>query len=362
MPLRRLAAGLSPPRCEALFAEDDLGNALAVLNADLDGISHAGSVAETAAMAQAFRHHLSQLAVLNDSPLLLARLLTTLCDRCTQHLLTLAMADGAGRSLPAQPWCWLALGAQGRNEMVPSSDQDNALVFLANDAAEARTLSPLFQSFATQINEGLAACGFSLCQGGVMASQADCCLSLNDWQDRFNQWVHTPEPEALLKAVIFFDFRPVHGDPSLADALRRHLFSLTRDNSGFLRMLARNALDVTPPLAPLGGLSNDHVDLKIYGTRLFVDAARILALDQGIPAMASSDRLAACLPEQDARAAIAAYHLIQGQRLQHQHTTEPDNVLDTRRLSRYEYRQLREAMEQARTLQSLIDIRYCRTL
>jgi hypothetical protein len=72
-------------------------------------------------------------------------------------------------------------------------------------------------------------CGFPLCKGNIMASNPELCLTLEEWEERFARWVRTPEPQALLNATIFFDFRPLYGRFNLAHRLR---LSLLRHDAG----------------------------------------------------------------------------------------------------------------------------------
>jgi hypothetical protein len=172
------------------------------------------------------------------------------------------------------------------------------LVFSASDDGEARQLRELFLPFARAVNEGLAECGFPLCDGGVMAGNPRWCLSRAEWIESFSGWVRTPEPEALLNAAIFFDFRPLHGDAGLAADLRRAVSDLTRGNEIFLRMMTVNALAASPPLGRLRDFAiapeaGGSIDLKKFGSRIFVDAARILALGAG---MAPPEPPSGCAP------------------------------------------------------------------
>ena len=70
------------------------------------------------------------------------------------------------------------------------------------DAARAR-----FLPFAQEVNAALDACGFPLCKGEIMARNPKWCLSLEEWGALFAGWIRNPQPEALLNAGIFFDFR-----------------------------------------------------------------------------------------------------------------------------------------------------------
>jgi len=298
-----------------------------------------------------------------------AGLLTRALARLGDLVAARAIALCAPRHrLPPAAWCWLAFGSEGRGEQTLVTDQDNGIVFSAADAAEARALRPLFMACAQEVNQVLADCGFALCAGGIMAGNAACCLSLAEWRERFAAWVRTPEPEALLNAAIFFDFRALHGDAGLERALRAHLAQCTQGADAFLRMLADNALAAAPPLGFVREFAarDGLLDLKKFGARIFVDAARILGL--ACPSPATVDRLrhaaaAGSLPTVEATAARGAFQQLQRIRLQEQRralaaAAAADNRIDPRALDPFDRRVLYEACKQARQLQQRLKITF----
>jgi CBS domain-containing protein len=271
--------------------------------------------------------------------------------------------------LPAASWCWLAMGSEGRFEQTFATDQDNGIVFSAADHDEAAELRRLFLTFAREVNAVLAACGFPLCFGGIMAGNDKWCLSIEEWRRHFTTWIHTPEPEALLNATIFFDLRGLYGNLDLATTLRGYLQALAPPAAGFLRMMASNALDVGPPLGTLRdfAFTDGHpgrVDLKKCGARLFVDAARVFALAAGVAVVHTPARLRAAssavhLSAEDTESAIGAFRCLQRIRLQAQHRQIAagrlaDNLVEPDSLNRFDRRLLMESLKQARHLQTAV--------
>lgn len=287
-----------------------------------------------------------------------ARTLSALNDALTLRVIDLVAQR---HRLPAVSWCWLALGSEGRGEQTFVTDQDNGIVFSATGAAEARAMRPLFMACAGEVNQALATCGFPLCTGGVMAGNADCCLSLAEWRERFAGWVRTPEPQALLNATIYFDLRALHGDASLVSTLREYLAQVASRVDVFFHLLAVNALTSEPPL----GLFRDFsapggvVDLKKSGARLFVDAARIFGLSATqcgtVPRLrhaVTTNRMLAG----EAEAAIGAFYQLQRIRLQAQQRAlaegqPPGNLVAPQQLNAFDRRILHEVFKQARLLQ-----------
>ena len=99
----------------------------------------------------------------------------------------------------------------------------------------------------------------------------------------------------------------------------------------FLKQMAGNALRYRVPLNWRGGSrrradGREMLDLKLHGTAIFVDAARLFALAQGLPALGTRARLEAAAPgmrvaARESEAWVSAFEFLQGLRLQAQVTT-----------------------------------------
>ncbi len=300
----------------------------------------------------------------------LTNFIASLNDLLTQRIIDLALA---GAKLDDVRLCWMALGSEGRFEQTLSTDQDNGIIFAG--AADADTVRRHLLPFARRINEALANCGFPLCKGNVMASNPQWCLSSKEWQAKFAHWIDSGDPEALLHGAIFFDFRGLHGDLALADELRRWLLAQTVKSPRFLHQMAANALRNHAPLGILHDFvtARDEVhlhtiDLKLNGSILFVDAARIYSLARGIAQTNTGARLREfgvqqAVPPREIEAWIEAFQFIQVLRLRHQHMQNlqglaMDNRLDPDVLNQLERRILKEALRQARELQSRLALDY----
>ncbi len=290
------------------------------------------------------------------------RLLSQLNDRLTSRLIALLVPRFR---LPTVDWCWLALGSEGRHEQSFVTDQDNGLVFAAVDQREAEALRALFVPFAQAVNQHLAACGFALCSGEVMAGNPRWCLSLDEWREHFIDWVRRPDPDALLNASIFFDLRPLYGHRAFGESLRRLMLGLTSDSPAFLHLMAANALAAEPPLnfrGEIAGGDKEAIDLKKFGSRIFVDVARIFALASATPAVNTGERLqlagpqCAMRPEELAAVDAAFSHMLRlrvlAQRL------NGSNEIRLADLHEFDRAILRETLRQARRLQSRLKLNY----
>jgi CBS domain-containing protein len=82
-------------------------------------------------------------------------------------------------------WCWLALGSEGRGEQTFTTDQDNALLFVAPDGAEPQLGVSGLLAFARDVNASLDRLGFPLCTGNVMASNPSSACRRTEWKEKF---------------------------------------------------------------------------------------------------------------------------------------------------------------------------------
>ncbi|WIM06035.1 MAG: DUF294 nucleotidyltransferase-like domain-containing protein [Candidatus Nitricoxidivorans perseverans] len=299
----------------------------------------------------------------------LTRRISTLNDHLAARVIELTETRFA---LPAVEWCWLAFGSEGRLEQTLSTDQDNGLLFAAGEG-EAERLRAAFLPFCREVNGRLAACGFPLCKGDIMAGNPELCLSLDEWRHKFATWMHSNNPQALLNATIFFDFRPIYGAGGLAERLREWLLTTIPSATLFLRFMAGNALSVEPPLGMIRDFIFDKneafphtIDLKAGGARLFVDAARILALAGGVGETGTAQRLRVLaergkLGRDDVDAIIDGFYHIQRLRLRHQQAGAAEgaaNRIDPDALNELDRTILKEAFRQAKKLQSRLQMDY----
>ncbi len=302
----------------------------------------------------------------------LTQFISALNDALTRRVIQLNLEK---HSFEGVDWAWLAFGSEGRDEQTFSTDQDNGIVFSVPPGETAEALKQRFLAFALDANQDLDRCGFPLCKGNIMASNPQWCLTLDEWRTQFSKWIRTPEPVALLNATIFFDFRPLYGKAELADAMRRHLLSQAASTPIFLQAMARNALEVGPPLGKIRDFVTDlepghpgKIDLKKYGSRIFVDVARIYALATGVHSTNTIQRLKLSAQKMNIKgdeinAVLDGMNFIQFLRLQHQYLEgEPgvqgDNLIDPEKLNELDRRILKESFRQARKLQSRLKLDY----
>ncbi len=305
----------------------------------------------------------------------LTELISHLNDLLAERLVTLVAQR---RGLDLARACWLAFGSEGRGEQTISTDQDNGLVF---DSEHPDRDRPAWLEFAREVNEGLDQCGYPLCKGNVMASNPDCCLTPAEWLQRFGHWMEHGAPEDLLKASIFFDLRAVAGREELAAPLRELLTQRALQLPRFMKQLADNALTHRAPLNWRGAIDvkalggREVIDLKLQGTAIFVDVARLYGLAHGVAATGTRARLEAvgralALEPQESESWVGAFEFLQLLRLQVQldagsreAVSAPDgnaNLVDVAALNDIDRRMLKESLRIARRLQQRMELDYQR--
>jgi CBS domain-containing protein len=300
-----------------------------------------------------------------------ARQLTTLISHLND-VLTARLIEiyAAKHQLNMNQFAWIALGSEGRSEQTIATDQDNALVFSDTVAASQREA---YLRFAGEVNQALNECGYPLCKGNIMASNPELCLSQSEWLTRFSRWIEQGNPKDLLNASIFFDFRALAGDADLLIPLKDYVRTKAVAIPRFIKLLADNSLNTRVPLNWFGGIEfteidgEKTIDLKLQGTAIIVDIARIYSLAHGVEAINTRERLAAIgralkVPETESAAWITAFEFLQTQRLAVQigeaGTTGNPNVIDIDKLNIVDRSILKEALLKVRSLQQLLQLDY----
>lgn len=188
------------------------------------------------------------------------------------------------------PWCVLLLGSGGRRESLFAADQDNAIVHAGTQADDA-----WFAEAGRRIADTLNEVGVPYCNGGVMAKNAQWRHTVEGWRAEIDRWIKTADGTELLNVDIFVDFRPVHGELSLADAVRDYLTERAPQSSHFMHAMAASVSTMRTALGVLGQFktTEGRIDIKLSGLLPLVSAARLLALKHHVRATGTGERLAA---------------------------------------------------------------------
>jgi CBS domain-containing protein len=198
---------------------------------------------------------------------------------------------------------------------------------------------------------------------------------LDQWRQRFAQWIEQGGPQDLLKASVFFDFRALAGRADwlaeLAAAVRQQALQTPR----FIQQWVQNNLRMSVALNWHGGLETQRegehevIDIKLHGTALVVDAARILAYAQAVDAVSTVDRLEQAgaklgIPADEYRGWMTAFDYLQSLRLRHQvglaSRADKPNSVAVDLLDQVDRRVLKASLSAVRTLQQRLSLDYVR--
>ncbi len=270
------------------------------------------------------------------------------------------------------PYCWVVLGSEGRREQTFKTDQDNALIYA--DGLDSIALE-YFEELTSFVNDALKQCGYPECEGGYMATNPRWRQSVSAWQHLFAKWMNEGELHATEDALIFFDMRPAAGDRELfrqVDELNRERL----EHSGFFKsILASITIEHKPPLGFFRTFVLEHsgehkqgLDIKMYGTGPIVNAARLFALDAGVHATNTLDRLAGLQGKDyldeallhDLRHAFEFLTLLRlEQQLQQSRSGQPmSNYITPEKLTPLQKSMLKDTFQTIERAQSFIDQRF----
>ncbi len=309
-----------------------------------------------------------------------ARQLLAIITRLNDHMVRRVITLNLRRHDPGLPFCWLSFGSEARQEQTLHTDQDNAILFQTPPGMSADQARAALLPWAQEVNRDLAACGFALCPGQIMAGNPALCLSQEEWRAKLLSLLADFSPQQLLHSVIFLDCRVIYGEAGAAEDLFADIRARIREHSLFQRQLAEQALEHKPPLtlfngfayAPPGDRHGDKhsLELKRQGLTPFVDAARVFALAHGVASHNTFERLEqlgrqGVFRETDANAWLEAYGLIQLLRMRAHQAQQREqlalsNLLRPDDLNPLDKRILREALRQAQRLQQALSLAYRR--
>lgn len=299
----------------------------------------------------------------------IGRIVSSVNDAATVRLLRLAEEELGD---PPRPYAWIVFGSEGRREQALLTDQDNALVYADGGEGEAGSAPPdgaaaaWFAELGRRVTRGLVELGIPPCPGGFMADRWN--MPLAEWRETFRRWLEVPDPEALVEAANFFDFRPVHGALSLAP-LQQIVTEAPRHRS-FLAHMARNSLAFKPPLGLFRRFRQEAegMDLKRGGIIPVVSLARLFALEAGVVERGTMERLRAAaeagsLSSEGSENLSESFRYLLRLRLETQLAHKRsggrvDNRLRVEELSHLERRHLKDAFHVIQEMQQAVAQRY----
>jgi len=183
------------------------------------------------------------------------RIITSVADAIHKRVIHLAMED---LGQPPAEFAFIVLGSEGRGEQTLATDQDNAIVFEDVEEEKLEYTHQYFLELGARVNKDLNRVGYNYCKGDIMAKNPKWTQPLAIWKNYFSQWINTSNPQDILEAAIFFDFRCVFGKKSLVKELRNHVFKISGTKSIFFYHMAQTILKFKPPLNIFGHIVGEE--------------------------------------------------------------------------------------------------------
>jgi PAS domain S-box-containing protein len=216
---------------------------------------------------------------------------TAFSDAIIRRLIELFLNESGASNIE---FAFICLGSEGRKEGTLFTDQDNAIIYKDVSKEEDLKVNAVLLRLGERVCNSLNFIGYSFCKGNIMAKNHKWCQPLSAWQNYFIEWITAPEPQNLLDATVFFDFRSVYGDEIITEDLRKDVMEYIRDNQLFLYHLAYNTFITKHPHISSGNILSDRnadmIDLKSAVSPIIM-FTRSYSLQNGIISTNTIDRL-----------------------------------------------------------------------
>lgn len=201
-----------------------------------------------------------------DKTINITRIVSSISDEMARRIIILSIEE---LGPPPCDFAFMVMGSEGRMEQTMCTDQDNAIVFDNQDSLNLETESKYFQQLGNDLSDKLNQVGYNYCKGEIMASNPKWSQPQYVWKKYFSDWVNTSDPQSILEASIFFDFRFVFGKESLISDLRLHVNESIDKKSVFFYHMAQSIIKYKPSISLFGNLissnqsgDQSHIDIK----------------------------------------------------------------------------------------------------
>ncbi|MEA1897654.1 MAG: DUF294 nucleotidyltransferase-like domain-containing protein, partial [Bacteroidota bacterium] len=226
-------------------------------------------------------------------PGITTRLISAFSDRVNVRIIEMAIEKEG--TAPCE-FCFIAMGSQGRLEQTLCTDQDSGII-ISDSVKNDETAKLYFRKLGERITADLNTVGYKYCKGNVMASNPQWIKSLKEWKEQFSFWINNSDTQSLMEVNIFFDFRAIYGDYTLADKLRVHLNKAADRKAVFFYNFSQEVIKFKSTIGVFGKILGEQespdsnlVDIKKLLMPV-IGFARLYALKAFIPETNTLNRL-----------------------------------------------------------------------
>jgi len=302
-----------------------------------------------------------------DKTINITKIVSSISDEIARRIISLSIEE---LGPPPCEFAFMVMGSEGRMEQTLCTDQDNAIVFDNQDSENAEIASKYFQKLGEELSFKLNQVGYNYCKGGIMASNPKWTQSLDAWKKYFSDWVNTSDPQSILEASIFFDFRFVFGRESLISDLRLHVNEVIDKKSVFFYHLAQSIIKYKPSISLFGNLvsspSDDHGHVDIKKILLpVIGFVRLYSLKNNLQETNTLSRINQLYKKQIINKSIydellLSYNFLMHLRFRFQiqsilENNTPDNLLEIRKLTQNELSTVKKIITSIANLQSILN-------
>jgi PAS domain S-box-containing protein len=327
------------------------GNSLFIIQKD---IAKAQTVTELKICYQKLVHFIKPLINSEISVSHICSITSSVSDSLIKRLVGL-MIEEIGE--PPAKFSFFCLGSEGRKEETLFTDQDNAIIYEDVPREMELKVQEYFKNLGELVCNALNYIGYAFCKGNIMAKNQQWCQPVSAWERYFANWISTPEPQNLLDAMIFFDFRNICGEESFIELLREKVNGFIKNNNVFLYHLAYNTSKAKPQQISSGNILSDKnadmVDLKAAIAPIIM-FARTYSLQNNIFLANTTDRLNAIrkmnlISENTADEIVLVYNYLMKMRFRNQvnlldNNIPLSNMLNTKKMLEVELSSLKRIL------------------
>ncbi|WP_226527596.1 DUF294 nucleotidyltransferase-like domain-containing protein [Metabacillus niabensis] len=306
-----------------------------------------------------------------------SEMITNHNDNLHRHMIKLTENEmkQQGYGTPPINFCFIIMGSQARNEQGFRTDQDNGMILADYEHLSNRDeIEKYFNTFTQKLNTSLRQLGFPECTGGIMAKEEKWRKSVSQWKIDIQTWKEELDAQEIQNFTMFYDFRPIYGDFSLAGEVRTFLNEKAQYSKTLQQLLMKDALRFKISAHPFGLINikqkNKKINVKKTGLTQIIYSTRINAIKYGINEVSTIKRLNAlkniqAMHPRDVENAKTALHYLHYFRLRQNlkelaNNNHVSNEIPIHDLTKEDRMKLKEALQVAHRMQQVTKISFNR--